>query len=106
MKKSGFKIAIDDFGIEYSNLDVLEKLDADIIKVDKEFVDGLGKDLIKDETILFILKVAKSENKFVILEGVEEEEQDKKIKKFNNKTLFVQGYFYNKPMPIESIKTL
>ena len=106
LKKAGFKIAIDDFGVEYSNLDILEKLDVDIIKVDKEFVDGLGKDLIKDETILFILRVAKAENKFVILEGVEEESQDKRIKKFNNKELFVQGYFYNKPMPIESIKDL
>lgn len=106
LKDAGFKIAIDDFGIEYSNLDVLEKLDADIIKVDKEYVDGLGKDLIKDETVRFIIKVANVEGKKVVLEGVEEEEQDNIIKRINKNNLFVQGYFYNRPMSIENIKYL
>lgn len=36
LKAAGFKIAIDDFGVEYSNLDVLQKLDIDIIKIDKK----------------------------------------------------------------------
>ena len=106
LKEAGFKLAIDDFGVEYSNLDILEKLDADIIKVDKNYVDGLGKDLLKDETILFILKVASAEDKIVILEGVEEKEQDIKIKNFKNNKLLVQGYFYNKPMSIKSIESL
>ena len=106
LKNAGFKIAIDDFGSEYSNLDVLEKLDADIIKVDKDFIDGLGKHLVKNETILFIIRVAKKENKYVVLEGVEEKEQDNIIKNFNSKNIFVQGYFYNKPMDIKKIKDL
>ncbi len=106
LKNAGFKIAIDDFGTEYSNLDVLEKLDADIIKVDKNFVDGLGQHLIKNETILFILRVSKKEEKSVVLEGVEDKEQDNIIKGFNSKNVFVQGYFYNKPMGKEKIKAL
>lgn len=106
LKQAGFKIAIDDFGTEYSNLDVLERLDADIIKVDKKFIDGLGKHLIKDETILFILRVAEKGEKSVVLEGVEKKDQDKKIKSFNKKNVFVQGYFYNKPMDIQKIKAL
>lgn len=106
LKEAGFKIAIDDFGTEYSNLDVLEKLDVDIIKVDKNYVDGLGKHLVKDETILFILRVAEKEEKSVVLEGVEEKEQDRIIKNFNRKNVFVQGYFYNKPMEIDLIKCL
>lgn len=106
LKEAGFKIAIDDFGTEYSNLDILEKLDADIIKVDKNFVDGLGKHLIKDETILFILRVAEKEEKSVVLEGIEDKEQDNKIKSFNSKNVFVQGYYYNKPMSIEEVRGL
>ena len=106
LKKAGFKIAIDDFGTEYSNLDVLEKLDADIIKVDKNFVDGLGKHLIKNETILFILRVAEKEKKSVVLEGIEDKEQDNIIKSFNSKNVFIQGYFYNKPMEKDKIKAL
>ena len=106
LKKAGFKIAIDDFGIEYSNLDVLHKLDFDIIKVDKNFVDGIGKDMIKSEIILFISRIALAKNKSIVLEGVEEEEQDIEIKKIKNKYLYVQGYYYNKPMNVESIENL
>lgn len=106
LKNAGFKIAIDDFGTEYSNLDVLEKLDADIIKVDKNFVDGLGKHLIKDEIILFILRIAEKAKKYVVLEGVENKDQDNIIKSFNSKHVFVQGFFYSKPIPIEDINKL
>ncbi|MBM6839917.1 EAL domain-containing protein, partial [Clostridium saudiense] len=59
LKGAGFKIAIDDFGVEYSNLDVLQKLDIDTIKIDKNFVDGIGKDIIRNEIVLFISKIAK-----------------------------------------------
>ena len=106
LKVAGFKIAIDDFGVEYSNLDVLHKLDVDIIKVDKNFVDGIGKDMIKSETILFISRIARDKNKSIVLEGVEEEEQHIEIKKIKNEHLYVQGYYYNKPMNIESIANL
>lgn len=106
LKNAGFKIAIDDFGTEYSNLDVLEKLDADIIKVDKNFVDGLGKHLIKDEIILFMLRIAEKAKKYVVLEGVENKDQDNIIKNFNSKYVFVQGFFYSKPIPIEDINKL
>lgn len=106
LKDAGFKIAIDDFGVEYSNLDILDMLDSDTIKIDKSFVDGIGKDTIRDEIILFICKVALVKNRFVVLEGVEEEYQDNIIKKIKNDFLYVQGYYYNKPMYIEDIEQL
>ncbi|MBM6819391.1 EAL domain-containing protein [Clostridium saudiense] len=106
LKGAGFKIAIDDFGVEYSNLDVLQKLDIDIIKIDKNFVDGIGKDIIRNEIVLFISKIARNTNKYVVLEGVEEIEQDSAIKKIENDLLYVQGYYYNKPMYIEDIEKL
>jgi EAL domain-containing protein (putative c-di-GMP-specific phosphodiesterase class I) len=106
LKGAGFKIAIDDFGVEYSNLDVLQKLDIDIIKIDKNFVDGIGKDIIRNEIVLFISKIARNTNKYVVLEGVEEIEQDSAIKKIENDLLYVQGYYYNKPMYIEDIEKI
>lgn len=106
LKEAGFKTAIDDFGMEYSNLDVLEKLDADIIKVDKYYVDGIAKHLVKEETILFIKEVAEKIEKNVVLEGIEQKVQDKKIRSFNSKNIFVQGYYYNKPMPLDEIKKI
>ena len=106
LRENGFKIAIDDFGIEYSNLDILEKLHIDTIKIDKNFVDGIGKDIIKNEIVLFISKIAKITNKSVVLEGVEEKYQDTLIKKIENDSIYVQGYYYNKPMYLEDIEKL
>ena len=106
LRENGFKIAIDDFGIEYSNLDILEKLHIDTIKIDKNFVDGIGKDIIRNEIVLFISKIAKITNKSVVLEGVEEEHQDTIIKKIENDSIYVQGYYYNKPMYLEDIEKL
>lgn len=106
LKNAGFKIAIDDFGVEYSNLDILQKLDFDTIKVDKNFVDGIDKDIIRNEIIKFISTIAIVKNKSVVLEGVEELSQDIAIKKIENELLYVQGYYYNKPMYIEQIKYL
>lgn len=106
LKMAGFKIAIDDFGVEYSNLDILHSLDTDVIKVDKRFVDGIHKDTIRNEIILFISRIAKSKDKAVVLEGVEEEVQDAKIKEIENDKMYVQGYYYSKPLYKEDLKKL
>lgn len=102
LKQAGFKLAIDDFGVEYSNLDIFQKLDVDIIKVDKSLVDGIGKDNVKEEVILFISKLADIGNRSVVLEGVEEAIQDIRIKELENERLYVQGYYYKKPISIEA----
>lgn len=106
LKQAGFKLAIDDFGVEYSNLDIFQKLDVDIIKVDKSFVDGIGKDSIKEEIVIFISKLANIRKRYVVLEGIEEEHQDTKIKELEHDSMYVQGYYYNRPMHLEQIKML
>ena len=103
LKDAGFKIAIDDFGIEYSNLDVLKKLDFDIVKLDKYFVDDLYSCEIKQEVIRFVSKIATVTNRSLIIEGVEEEYQLDLIKSIENSKLYIQGYFYSKPLPLEEI---
>lgn len=105
LKDAGFKIAIDDFGIEYSNLDVLKKLDFDIVKLDKYFVDDLYSCKIKQEVIQFISKVATVTNKSLIIEGVEEKYQLDLLKLIENSKLYIQGYLYSKPLSLEEILT-
>ena len=106
LKDAGFKIAIDDFGVEYSNLDVLKKLDFDVIKLDKYFIDDVCDCNIKEEIIMFMYKIAKRNGKALIIEGVEDKSQNELIKSIYNERLYVQGYLYNKPMPIEQIKLI
>ncbi len=106
LKEAGFIIAIYDFGIEYSNLNIIKELDIDIIKIDKTFNSNMDKSLIKNEIILFISRIGKAQNKFVVLEGIDELEQDKKVKEIDNDKLCVQGSFYSDPISIEDINKL
>lgn len=103
LKNAGFRIAIDDFGVEYSNLDILKKLDFDIVKLDKYFIEDACNCNIKEEIILFIYRVARRNNKSLVIEGVEDESQNELIKSIYYDRLYVQGYLYNQPMPIECI---
>ena len=104
LKQVGFKIAIDDFGIEYSNLDRLLNLETNIIKVDKYFVENVDKDIMKNEIITFISRIAEVKNKAVVLEGIEEEAEALAIKNMKKDSIYVQGYYYNKPLFKEEIK--
>ncbi len=104
LKGEGFKIVIDDFGIEYSNLNILEIVAFDTIKVDKYFTDNILKSRISNEVINFLTNVAAITNKDLIIEGVEEKYQVDAIKKLPHNNLLIQGYFYSKPLPIEELK--
>lgn len=104
LKEAGFKIAIDDFGTEYSNLDRLLNLETNIIKIDKVFVEGIDKDVMKNEIINFISRIAEAKNKDVVLEGIEEKAEALVIKNIDKNHIYVQGYYYNKPLFKEEIK--
>lgn len=106
LKQGGFKIAIDDFGTEYSNLDLLFNLDTNIIKIDRCFVEGIHQDQVKNEVIRFISRIAEVKKKHIILEGVEKEEEANTIKDMEKDLIYVQGYYYNKPLFKEQIKSI
>lgn len=103
LKEAGFKIAIDDFGTEYSNFDLLLKLDIDVVKVDRSLVNGIDQDSLKKEVVNFISQIAKIKNKDVVLEGVELQSEVDAINNFKNERIFVQGYYYSKPIFKEEI---
>lgn len=104
LKNNGFKITIDDFGIEYANLNILEIIEFDIIKLDKYFADNIVKSKINNEVIKFMSNITLITNKYFVIEGVEENYQIEEIKKICHNNIYIQGYFYSKPIPIEEIK--
>ena len=76
LRNAGVMIAIDDFGVGQSNLERLAHVDADIVKLDKQFVtEGT-----RTERGLKILRHARelthSLNMTLIAEGVETREQE------------------------------
>ncbi|WP_034899588.1 EAL domain-containing protein [Paraglaciecola psychrophila] len=59
IQQKGFLIALDDFGTGFSSLKYLKEFPINIIKVDKSFVDDIGKNQNNEAIILTTLSMAK-----------------------------------------------
>ena len=77
LKSLGAHVAIDDFGTGHATLDYLRRFDmADVLKIDKSFVSGLGGVGGQDRAIIGAsVAMAHSLGVEVVAEGVETEEQ-------------------------------
>lgn len=70
IKQLGIGIAIDDFGTAYSSLNYIKQLPLDKIKIDKGFIDGIGRNS-KEETILkTVIKLINDLGLIAVAEGV------------------------------------
>ncbi|MBQ9765588.1 MAG: EAL domain-containing protein [Lachnospiraceae bacterium] len=99
LKKSGFKIAMDDFGSGYSSLNMLKEMPLDIIKMDLKFLDAKDEDKEKSRNILgTLIKLAKSLGFAVVVEGVETKEQVEFLREVGQCS--AQGYYFSKPISI------
>lgn len=97
LRSYGVRIAIDDFGTGYSNLTTLKYLPADVLKVDKSFVSGLGHDIEDTAIVRAVVQIAHELGRTVVAEGVETEEQLEILTQMGCDK--VQGYRYGRPVP-------
>ena len=75
LKELGLKLAIDDFGTGYSSLSYLRGFPVDCLKIDRSFIDGLGRGRGDDTIVGGIIGLAHGLGIEAIAEGVETEEQ-------------------------------
>ena len=102
MHESEIVMAIDDFGTGYSSLNLLRDLSADVLKLDKSFIDG-HTDTRRDSVVVSnVAKMADELDMSVITEGVEKWEQVEFLKSVNIN--MVQGYLFDKPLPKEAFE--
>ena len=103
MHKYGFKVLLDDFGVGYSSLSSINKLNFDSLKIDKKFIDKIesknGKAILKS-----IINLGKILGMEVIVEGVETKNQYEFVKQCNCNT--IQGYYFSKPLDSNCFETL
>lgn len=93
----GVSIAIDDVGAGHGGLSYILKLGADIIKIDKMFVDALGNDNHSSTIIETLVDLAESMRMDIIAEGVETFEQVVALRERGIRT--AQGYVFAPPLP-------
>jgi len=99
LRTLGVRFSIDDFGTGYSNLAYLQSFEAEVLKIDKRFIDGIPKDEKNAKLVLAILQMAQSFGMKVVAEGVEYAEQRDYLAAIGCHQ--IQGYFYSKPLPLE-----
>lgn len=104
IKKMGVKIAIDDFGTGYSSLSYLNKFPANLLKVDKSFIDKMNSSDSSKQYVAAIISIGHIMGFDVIAEGIEEEAQLDTLREIGCD--FIQGFFWGRPLPQEDAEKL
>lgn len=99
----GVFIALDDFGTGYSSLAYLKDLPVDVLKIDRDFVRGIGTDSRDERAIQAIIQLGHDLGIRVVAEGVESREQYKWLA--SRDIDFVQGFHVGVPMTLGELRS-
>jgi diguanylate cyclase (GGDEF)-like protein len=111
LRDEGVRVAMDDFGMSYSNLGYLKHLPVERLKIDRVFVAGLipgslpipaqgaspGDGMVDRGIVRAILAIAESAGMSVVAEGIETEEQRQVLIELGCRQ--GQGFLFARPMP-------
>lgn len=105
LRKSGFKVLIDDFGSGYSSLNMLKDVAVDVLKLDMKFLDMSDSNKERGVSILSnVIDMAHTMKLPVIAEGVETQEQAETLMDMG--CGYAQGYHFFRPMSTEDYERL
>jgi len=93
----GVSISLDDFGTGFSSLAYLKRFPVRTVKIDRGFVDGLGRDTDSEAIIAAIVAMSHALGKEVVAEGAETDEQIAVLHRLGCDA--VQGYRISRPLP-------
>ncbi|MEB3336976.1 MAG: EAL domain-containing protein, partial [Leptolyngbyaceae bacterium] len=104
LKNRNIQICMDDFGIGYSSLNYLHRFPIDTLKIDRSFVNRLGRNSESAEIIQAIITLAHSLDMDVVAEGIEVHDQVAQLRVLQCE--HGQGYFFSKPLNSEAAQAL
>ena len=104
LKSMGIQIAIDDFGTGYSSLSYLNKFPANLLKIDKSFIDVMNTSDSSRQYVAAIISMGHVMGFDVISEGVEDQEQIETLREIGCD--FIQGFIWGHPLPAEEVEKL
>ena len=104
LKGIGVKIAVDDFGTGYSSLSLLRRFPFDEMKIEKEFIDGLGKNDQDAVIVQLVTDLAHELGMHVVAEGVETAKQLARLREMGCDQ--AQGHYFWESLPGEETAAL
>lgn len=104
LRGSGIRIAIDDFGTGYSSLRVLKEFPADVLKVDRQFVQQAHCNHVDSTITKAVIDIAHSLSLKVVAEGVETAEQLAFLESADCD--YIQGYYVGKAVAASQLSGL
>ena len=102
----GIRIAIDDFGTGYSNLVYLRTLPVKVLKLARQFIDGLkdGGGDTDEHIVATLIRLAHVLDLTVVAEGVETSRQLDRLRALDCDV--AQGWLLGRPLPVAAIEDL
>jgi len=96
LKGLGVLLAIDDFGTGYSSLSYLRRFPIDMLKIDKAFVDGIGRGREDTALVHAIVNLSHTLQLHTVAEGIEQPEQAAQLAALGCQD--GQGYHFARPL--------
>jgi diguanylate cyclase (GGDEF)-like protein len=104
LKELGVKVALDDFGTEFSSLTNLRRLPVDCLKIDKSFVDTVAVDNIGFGFVRAVVGLAHSLGLTTVAEGVEQADQVNALRRAGCDLM--QGYVLARALPVPDVEVV
>ncbi|MCR4756918.1 MAG: GGDEF domain-containing protein, partial [Butyrivibrio sp.] len=101
LRKEGIKVWLDSYGNGYSSLLLLLQIQFDLLKIDKTFVDQIGKDEKGQIILTELIRTAMAIGLDTVAEGVENKTQAEFLMEIGCTKL--QGYYFIQPISLAQI---
>lgn len=107
LRNQGISVAVDDFGVGYSSLNLIREMPWKVLKIDRTFLpvgnEADDEEVQKRIMLKHIIAMAQNLGLECIAEGVETVEQVTILKE--NNCYHAQGYLFDRPLPVEEFET-
>jgi EAL domain-containing protein (putative c-di-GMP-specific phosphodiesterase class I) len=101
IRELGIGVAMDDFGTGYSSLSLLQSFPFTRVKIDRGFVNGLGRNPKSAAIVRAISELCRSLSLPITAEGVETEDQRHAL--LSEQCHELQGFLIARPSPVSSL---
>jgi EAL domain-containing protein (putative c-di-GMP-specific phosphodiesterase class I)/GGDEF domain-containing protein len=98
LKRSGFKVALDDVGSAYAGLRVVSEIHPDLVKLDMQLTRGADNDQVKRQLIAAVAKFCADMGVPLIVEGIETQEELHAVRALG--IHLAQGFLFGPPVKL------